>query len=100
MFQAFIDALAEQEGSSSGLIEIDYDAPSPKSRKAIARSLPACRSAMKGIREGLLKWEAKSQEGGAGGGKGLASEMQRKVRLVAVTPTKQVMESSVGREVS
>lgn len=31
---------------------------------------------------------------------GFAEELRRKVRLVALTPTKQVMESTVGREVS
>lgn len=31
---------------------------------------------------------------------GLAWEMDRPVRLIAVTPTKQVLQSSVGREVS
>jgi hypothetical protein len=32
--------------------------------------------------------------------RGLEEEMKREVRLIAVTPTKQVMGSTVGREVS
>lgn len=120
MFQAFLLPLLTPPDSSapstrsSTPIEFDYDAPLPSSRRAIARSLPACRSAAKEVRDGLIAWEkavcATLQHGtSAGVGRGvagetkrggLAEEMGRKVRLIAVTPTVQVMESSVGREVS
>lgn len=112
MFQAFLLPLlpppqAESSASSQSppkAMEIDYDAPLPSSRRSVARSLPSCRSAMKDVRKGLVEWgssvHATSKDVKEGEKGGLAIEIQRRVRLVAVTPTKQVMESSVGREVN
>lgn len=129
MFQAFLLPLLAMNNATSSPssllrnpalipIEINYDAPLPSSRRSIARSLPACRGAAREVRDGLIAWEkavcsssqpAHSEEGNGLVGRGvagetrrggLAGEMGRTVRLVAVTPTVQVMESSVGREVS
>jgi hypothetical protein len=105
MFQALLQPIVPRSGpggsasAGNGLIEIDYDAPLPSSRKSVARSLSACREAMQSVRDDLIRWKVSAGQGQRSNG-GLADHMQRPLRLVAITPTRQVMDSSVGREVS
>lgn len=111
MFQALLESLPEgllltsnpphstSTAVKSRSIEINYDAPLPKSRKSVAKSLPACRKAMRDVRDGLTSWRD-AGESGSLSDKGLSGQMQMGVTLIAVTPTRQVMQSSVGREVS
>ena len=114
---------------------INYDAPQPSTRRALARSLPACREAMSSIKDGLVSWREKHESGSSSAGpsssvsknrlrkqatgpskssptqptvpalshdsagsRSLASEMSRPVKLIAITPTKQSFQSTVGRE--
>lgn len=111
MFRALL--LSIQPDSASlppGTLEVNYDEILPSTRRPLARSLSACRKAMTQIKADLQSWRSRSQSGvsssipGSGvagdiGSGGLVDEMNREVRLVAVTPTKQVLKSSVGREV-
>jgi hypothetical protein len=59
------------------------------------------------IRDDLRKWGERAGTAGETGsgtgtgmGGGLAEELRREVRLVAITPTRQEMKSTIGREVS
>lgn len=116
-FQAFVRPLADRPGASrpgerDRVLEINYDAIRPSSERGpLARSVPVCRKAMGAVRADLARWgercranqpTAELGEGVAGeaGTHGLAGEFGRRVHLVAVTPTRQEMSSSVGREVS
>lgn len=113
-FRAFLKPLVGEDAAkwTSGPIEIDYDALLPSSRHNIARSVRACTEAMQSVRDGLADWgkRARASRNAAGTGAGpgvagetragLAGEFDREVRLRAVTPTRQMMKSSVGREVS
>lgn len=146
MYQAFLlPLLASPNPTSpaqwSEVLEINYDAILPSTRRNVARSRSECTSAMRQVRADLAHWgegctgqqatgiggsarsaaerndrtagEKADDRGGievvklnnAAGGSvgregGLAAQMKRKVRLVAVTPTQQISRSSVGREVS
>lgn len=113
-FRAFLQPLIGPEASNPtlGPVDIDYDALLPSSRHNIARSVKACTDAMRSVRDGLSGWGDKARgdrrAAGTGAGPGVAGEMkgglagefEREVRLRAVTPTRQVMKSSVGREAS
>lgn len=108
MFRALLLPLQPTQPSfPPGLLEVNYDAILPATRRPLARSLPACRKAMNQIKDDLESWRRRSDretgvsDGVAGetGRAGLVGEMRREVKLVAVTPTKQEMKSSVGREV-
>jgi len=107
MFRALLVPLQPNSPSiPSGVLQVNYDAILPSSRRPLARSITSCRQAMQGIRDDLQAWKTR---GGGGVGEGVAGEvglggligdMQREVLLIAVTPTEQEMKSSVGREVS
>jgi hypothetical protein len=111
MFRALLLPLQPKSSSiPSGILEVNYDAILPASRRPIARSVSSCTKAMQGIRDDLEAWlqrgTANERTGGVGegvagevGAGGLTGEMQREVLLIAVTPTEQEMKSSVGREV-
>lgn len=105
MFRALLLPLQPREPNlHPGPLEVNYDAILPSSRRPLARSLPACRKAMAGIKEDLQAWRDRSTgttDGVAGevGVGGLVGEMRREVTLLAVTPTVQEMKSTVGREV-
>lgn len=108
MFRALLLPLQPTQLSPPpGLLEVNYDAILPATRRPLARSLPACRKAMAQIKDDLEAWRRRSEVGtgvsdgvaGEVGRGGLVGEMRREVKLVAVTPTKQEMKSSVGREV-
>lgn len=70
---------------------IDYDALLPKQRQKVARKLDVCRAAMGRVRVGL---------GALAEVEDLAEVLRREVIVVAVTPTRQEMASTLGREVS
>ena len=79
---------------------MDYD-KTASDRKSMAKSVRSCRKAIQELKGELVAWGERCkdpEEGGAG--ERLAEEMGREVLLVAITPTKQRMASSVGREVS
>ena len=108
-FHAFLLPLLYSSTPDHGNLEMNYDATLSSSRRPLARSVQACRQAMLTIRDDLVRWGnrvgstgSNASQGGAGsaGREGLASEMRRVVDMVALTPTKQEMQSSVGREVS
>jgi hypothetical protein len=110
-FQAFLSPLEpHSQLAPPGTLSINYDAILPSSRRSVARSVTSCRKAMSSVRQDLEAWGGRSRSqsdndpgtGVAGEQRriGLAGEMSRKVQLGAITPTKQSMESSVGREVS
>ena len=109
-FQAFLHPFNSPTASTAPApLHIDYDADLPRDRKPLARSISQCRRAMAAIREDLVRWGEQDRpspgsaagEGVAGeiGITGLAGEMRRGVEMVALTPTKQRMRSTVGREV-
>ena len=108
MFRALLVPLQPNSPSiPSGVLQVNYDAILPSSRRPLARSIASCRKAMQGIRDDLQAWKTRGS-GGSGVGEGVAGEvglggligdMQREVLLIAVTPTEQEMRSSVGREV-
>lgn len=110
MFRALLLPIQpSQPACPPGLLQVDYDAILPATRRPLARSLPACRKAMSQIRDDLESWRARDGPGARGvsdgvagevGRSGLVGDMRREVKLVAVTPTKQEMKSSVGREAS
>jgi hypothetical protein len=114
MFRALLLPLQPNAPSiPSGVLEVNYDAILPASRRPLARSISSCSKAMQGIRDDLHAWQVRgngSSKSGNGGGVGegvagevgvggLIGDMQREVLLIAVTPTEQEMKSSVGREV-
>ena len=90
MFQAFILPL----DSSTGRVEINYDSM-PSARRDVAKSLSHCEKALIDTKVELQKWGERSESNG-----GLEVQMSRPCVLVAVTPTRQEMASSLGREVS
>lgn len=110
MFRALLLPLQPNSPSiPSGILEVNYDAILPASRRPLARSITSCRKAMQSIRDDLQAWKIRGNKTSGGGvGEGVAGEvgvggligdMQREVLLIAVTPTEQEMKSSVGREV-
>ena len=89
----------------AGALEMDYDTTS-SDRKSVAKSVASCRKAIENIKGDMEAWgkrcESAEVDGEREATKGrarLADEMGREVLLVAITPTKQRMASSVGREV-
>ncbi|OCF72619.1 hypothetical protein I204_07001 [Kwoniella mangroviensis CBS 8886] len=100
--------------SSTPTPEINYDSIHPTSRRPIARSIQACLHALEEIRDDLITFGDNSRNltynvdgvaqgiagevGIADKKNGLAQVMEMKVNVVAITPTKQVMGSTVGRE--
>jgi hypothetical protein len=117
-YKAFIIPLKPRSPDlGPGALEMDYDRTT-SDRKSIAKSVVSCRGAIEAIKGDLEAWGkrcvanrehdgyGKGQSGNTGGeerrdGRArLAEEMGREVLLVAITPTKQRMASSVGREVS
>ncbi|WVR09149.1 hypothetical protein IAU60_006211 [Kwoniella sp. DSM 27419] len=126
-YRAFLDPLLaattatgsatslQSQGDDQTLI-INYDDIQPTNRRPIARSVKACRRALQQVRDDLETWghRARSDPSGAGsGGEGLgvagevgvkrdhlAAMMDRRVRVLAITPTRQEMGSTIGREVS
>lgn len=109
-FQAFLLPLVARPPGVGHAVVMNYDAILPASRKPLARNVAACRKALAKIRDDLRTWGqragatvAAEKTGAAGvsgevGTRGLAGEMRREVKLVAITPTRQEMRSSVGRE--
>lgn len=107
MFSALLLPLQPRSPSlpQGTLLEINYDAILPSSRRPLARSISACRKAMQDIKDDLEAWRERSTstiDGVAGevGKGGLVGEMRREVLLIAITPTEQEMKSSIGREVN
>ncbi|WWD21084.1 hypothetical protein CI109_105565 [Kwoniella shandongensis] len=113
-FRAFLLPLYPSSSSTS---EINYDAILPSARKPIARSVKACQVAMESVRDDLIAWgdlcrsrslssgSASEVASGVAGQVGvsreqggLASEMDKQVKVLAITPTRQEMGSTVGRE--
>lgn len=102
--------------SQPGQITINYDAILPSTRKPLAKTIKSCLKAMEDIKKDLTSWGEKVRlstsrhmEGEIGVGQGVSGDlsresmkgiMEKEVLLVAITPTKQEMRSSVGREVS
>ncbi|WWC64121.1 uncharacterized protein I303_106729 [Kwoniella dejecticola CBS 10117] len=100
--------------------EINYDNIQPSSRRPIARSVKACISALEEIRDELISWGDQSRHidlpsssslnqpisgTGVAGENGIAENrntlgdvMDGTIDVVAITPTKQVMGSTIGRE--
>lgn len=72
-------------------LHINYDAIMPPSRKSIARSVEACREAMTKVREGLVALHDCED---------LEAELEREVEVVALSPQRQELKSTLGREVS
>ncbi|WVW79246.1 hypothetical protein I302_101212 [Kwoniella bestiolae CBS 10118] len=118
-FRAFLLPFIPPPSSSSldqnkGTPEINYDSIHPTSRRPIARSIVSCSHALEEIRDDLIAFgdiarNFTSNSDGVGQGvagesgvkqqrKGLAEMMEMKVNVVAITPTRQVMGSTVGRE--
>ncbi|BEI92958.1 uncharacterized protein CcaverHIS019_0505860 [Cutaneotrichosporon cavernicola] len=67
-----------------GIPTVDYDILLPPSRGAVARDLDTCRAAMGKVRAGL---EAMTE-----------GELGREVDVLAVTPSRQCMRSTLARE--
>jgi len=111
MFRALLLPLQPNSPSiPSGVLEVNYDAILPSTRRPLARSISSCKKTMQSIRHDLEAWQNRGIASGVGGGVGegvageigvggLIGDMQREVLLIAVTPTEQEMKSSVGREV-
>ncbi|GFZ47489.1 hypothetical protein JCM24511_05233 [Saitozyma sp. JCM 24511] len=107
-YHAFLLPLQPSSPTSPpGPLEINYDAILPSTRHPIARSLPVCTEAMTTIRDDLRKWGERAGNAGetgtgtgtgTGTNGGLAGELKREVGLVAITPTRQEMKSTIGRE--
>ncbi|KAL7421233.1 hypothetical protein Q5752_004118 [Cryptotrichosporon argae] len=111
-FTAFLAPLST--ASPHAPLAINYDAILPASRRPVARSRAACRAALVGVIDGLRAWGAQCDtaaraaggpESGVGRGAagetrgvGLADVFEQQVGLVAITPTKQELRSSIGRE--
>jgi hypothetical protein len=70
---------------------IDYDVLLPATRQGVARDLDTCRAALGKVRAGLE---------GLASAPDLAGELAREVDVVAVTPSRQCMRSTLAREVS
>lgn len=123
-FRAFLLPLYPVPTTPPHIPEINYDAIVPSSRRPIARSLDVCRAAMRQVAKDLSAWgescrergrarkaatnaheekrqseKSKSMHNAGGERDGLVDEMERIVRVAAITPTKQEMGSTVGREV-
>ena len=98
-FRAFVLPLHPQaDALPPGPVEINYDAILPSTRRKVAKSLGACRKELASAREDLHTWGERCRT--HDNAKGLAEELSRNVVLVAITPTRQEMASSLGREVS
>ncbi|KIR37831.1 hypothetical protein I307_03815 [Cryptococcus deuterogattii 99/473] len=122
-FRAFLLPLYPVPTTPPHIPEINYDAIVPSSRRPIARSLDVCRAAMRQVAKDLSAWgescrergrarkaatnaheekrqseKSKSMHNAGGERDGLVDEMERAVRVAAITPTKQEMGSTVGRE--
>ncbi|OCF31390.1 hypothetical protein I316_06995 [Kwoniella heveanensis BCC8398] len=125
-FRAFLLPLYPPKGSSSAeVLEINYDSIHPTARRPIARSVSSCLHALEEVRDELIHWgeacrsPTSSSISQSGNGKdvlrgeevaggvagevgvnrnGLAQAMEREVKVVAITPTRQQMGSTVGRE--
>lgn len=69
---------------------IDYDAILPDTRKTTAGSLEACTTAMQRVRDGLVA---------LGEVEDLDGKFELTVDVVAITPARQEMKSTLGREV-
>ncbi len=112
-YRAFLLPLLEEDRTDP--LEINYDAILP-SRGPLAKSRSACLDAMQKIRSDLVQWGDRARSSGGntngdrGGGVGsgvagevkaggLVEEMKRGILLVAITPSRQEMWSTVGREV-
>ncbi|EIW66879.1 hypothetical protein TREMEDRAFT_40566 [Tremella mesenterica DSM 1558] len=112
-FQAFLLPLIHPESHAQSS-EINYDTTLPSSRKTLARSADACQAALRAVRDDLEAWGRSSDNLGQVGDSehgipgvgvagetnvsGLAAQMQREVRLIALTPTRQEIKSTFGRE--
>jgi hypothetical protein len=73
-----------------GPVQIDYNAPLPRSRQDVALNLDLCRDAMFKVRDALAA---------LGEAKDLGDILQQPVQVIAITPTRQEMNSTFGREV-
>lgn len=89
-WSAFLSPLLSERSRPEPLV-IDYDAILPDSRKEVARSIDACRSAFINVREGLCNL-ADSHD--------LCGELEREVIVVSLSPVEQGFRSTLGREVS
>ena len=98
-FRAFVLPLQPRaDALPPGPIEINYDAILPSTRRRVAKSLGACRKVLASVREDLHTWGERCRAHVSA--TGLAEELSRNALLVAITPTRQEMASSLGREVS
>ncbi|WRT68961.1 uncharacterized protein IL334_005943 [Kwoniella shivajii] len=115
-FRAFLLPLSSSSSSSTITLEIDYDSTNPSTRKPMARSVKPCLRALEQVRDDLISWgdqcrrsslagDSKPAEIGTGVAgevgvrrNGLAEAMETKVNVVAITPTRQTMGSTIGRE--
>ncbi|KAL1406044.1 hypothetical protein Q8F55_007727 [Vanrija albida] len=88
MFDAFLLPLSTTT-TAGGPLVIDYDAELPRSRHLTARSVSHARQAMEGVRTGLAAL------GNVGD---LASLLGGEVEVVALTPSRQELNSTLGRE--
>ncbi|WVF65665.1 hypothetical protein IAT40_000396 [Kwoniella sp. CBS 6097] len=117
-----------QTPSQTGALEINYDSIHPTARKPIARSVSSCLHALEEVRDHLIHWgeacrsptssSSKASTRSSGGAdvlqgrevagglageigvnrNGLAQAMEKQVKVIAITPTRQQMGSTVGRE--
>nr|ODN88623.1 hypothetical protein L203_02633 [Cryptococcus depauperatus CBS 7841] len=116
-FHAFLFPLYLNPVQPPYVPEINYDNNKYQSRRLVARELKTCRKAMREIsrdlqawgnscrRQGIVSCHEKDMNPAALGKEdsgdvcdGLSNEMRRKVNVVAITPTKQIAGSTVGRE--
>lgn len=85
------NAGSDQDGGrdADGVV-IDYDVLLPASRQGVARDLDTCRAALAKVMEGLEALATMPD---------LAGALGRDVEVVAVTPSRQIMRSTLAREV-
>ncbi|WWC91297.1 uncharacterized protein L201_006240 [Kwoniella dendrophila CBS 6074] len=114
-FRAFLNPLLSPTNDAT-IPEINYDNIEPTKRHPIARSIKSCLNALEEIKDDLIEFgeNSRSQLSGDISGEGVAGEfglsqhnsrknglsriMESKVNVLAITPTKQIMGSTVGRE--
>ncbi|WWC73183.1 uncharacterized protein I206_107149 [Kwoniella pini CBS 10737] len=95
--------------------EINYDNINQKSRYLISRSIKNCILSLEEIKNDLINWgeisrnSSNNNSNNVINGEGIAGEigikrsnlgniMEKKINVIAITPTKQVMGSTIGRE--
>lgn len=89
-YGAFLSAVDLGASHQHSLPQIDYNAQLPSSRDDVACVIESCQGAMRKVRDGLV----------ALGDTDLDAVLQLPVEVIAITPTRQAMTSTIGREVS